>query len=78
MDNGSTHRFRLNLNDSVYQSNSLLHARETETSPLRCRFQVESSSKITDEEMNLTCVFPQLHFNPSHPAVLGCIVQSFL
>src|SRR6266481_1954130 len=38
MDGGSTHRFRLNINDSVYQPNSLLHARETETSPLHCRF----------------------------------------
>ena len=78
MDGGSTHRFRLNLNDSLYQPNPLQHARETETSPFLCRFQVESSSQIADEEMNLICVFPQLHFNPSHAAVLGCIVQSFL
>jgi len=44
MDGGSSHRLRLNLNKSVYQPNSLLHARETETSALRYRFQVEPSS----------------------------------
>ena len=32
MDGGATHRLRLNLNDSVHESNALLHARETETS----------------------------------------------
>lgn len=44
MDDGSAHRFRLNLNGSVYQPNSLPHARETETSALPCRFQVEAFS----------------------------------
>src|SRR4029077_10008863 len=78
MDGGSTHRLRSNLDDSVYQSNSLLHTRETETSPFLCRFQVESSSQIADEKVNLTCVFPQLYFNPSHPAVLGWRVRRFL
>jgi hypothetical protein len=44
MHTGSTHRLRLNLNDSVHEPNALLHARETETSTLRCRFKVEPSS----------------------------------
>jgi hypothetical protein len=78
IDDGPTHRFRSNINNSVYQPNALLHARETETSALRCRFQVEPSSQITDKEMNLTLVFPQFHLNPFDPAVFGCIVQSFL
>ena len=43
MDGSSTHRFRLNFNRSVHQPNSLLHARETETSTLHCRFQIEPS-----------------------------------
>jgi len=46
VDGGATHRLRLNLNDSVHESNALLHARETETSTLRCRFQVEAASAL--------------------------------
>jgi len=37
------------------------------TSTLHCRFQVEPSPQITDEEMNPTGVFQQLYFNPFSP-----------
>jgi hypothetical protein len=62
MDARSTQRFRVNGNRPIHQPNSLLHARETETSTLHCRFQVEPSPRITDEEMNPTGIFPQLYF----------------
>jgi hypothetical protein len=68
----------LNLDGSIHQPNSLLHAHETETSALPRRFQVEPSSQIFDEKMDITRVFPQLHLNVSHPAVLGGIAQGFL
>jgi len=53
MDGGSTHWLRFNRNRSIHQPNPLLHARETETSALHCRFQVEPFSQITNDEMNL-------------------------
>ena len=40
----STHRLGLNLNGSVHQPNSFLHAGKTEASTLHRRFTVESSS----------------------------------
>jgi hypothetical protein len=53
MNSGSTHRFGFNGNLSIRQP-KLAHAGETETSTLHCRFQIEPSPQITDEEMNLT------------------------
>ena len=53
MDGSSIHRFRLNLNDSVHEPNSLLHARETKTSTLPCGFYIEPLAQIPDDEMNL-------------------------
>jgi len=75
MDARSTQRSRVNRNRPIHQPNSLLHAREIETSALHCRFQVEPSPQITGEEMNPTGILPQLYFNPFHPAVFDGIVH---
>ena len=54
MDDGSAHRFRLNLNDSFYQPNSLApHARETETSALLA----VSKSKPSPKSLRDHCYF---------------------
>jgi hypothetical protein len=67
MDGGSTHRLRSNLNHSVNQPNSLLHAREAKPSALHCGFCIKTCTKIADGEVNLSRASPTIVLRSALP-----------
>ena len=78
VDAGSTMRLRLNRECPIHQPNTFLHTDKTRTWTLHPFFDVKTSARVINHQINYTSVFPQRHFNPFHTTVLRGIVKSFL
>jgi hypothetical protein len=56
--------------NSLQEFQPLLHADETKTSALLCRFAIKAHAGIHNREMNLVRRFPQSHFEVPYPTML--------
>jgi hypothetical protein len=71
-------KLRVNRNRSPHEPDSLIHACQPHASSSFRRFDLEASTPISDFEMNLIRLLPQLYFDLFNSTVLDCIVKTFL
>ena len=60
------------------QMGTLFHADKAKTTFFPCFFHVEACALVHYEKLNRIGVFVEIHRKPAYPAVLDCVMQSFL
>ena len=75
---GSLHGPGIDGHGAIHQGDALAHAGETEPLAVDRGICIKAFSRITDDQMNLTGVFVQLHFNLPRPTMFDSVVHGLL